>query len=56
MVASHEIEVHSAHGDAFMRFANRPAPANPKTLAIVAVSLVAEINRHPSANDTRNDR
>lgn len=50
---THEIEVHSAYGDAFMRFANRPSPDNPKTSAITAASLMAEVDRRLCALENR---
>ncbi|MCW0001497.1 aspartate dehydrogenase [Pararhizobium sp. YC-54] len=40
---THEINVQSAFGDAYMRFANLPSPHNPKTSAITAESLVAAV-------------
>ena len=42
---THEIEAESALGTAFMRFANRPAPDNPKTSALTAASLAAAVRR-----------
>ncbi len=42
---THEIEVESALGTAFMRFANHPAPGNPKTSALTAASLAAAVRR-----------
>ncbi|RWI31412.1 MAG: DUF108 domain-containing protein [Mesorhizobium sp.] len=42
--------------DPSMRFANRPAPDNPKTSTIATASLVAKINRRLSANDTWSDQ
>jgi aspartate dehydrogenase len=38
---THEIEIESALGSAFMRFANLPAPDNPKTSALTAASIAA---------------
>jgi aspartate dehydrogenase len=43
---THDIEVSSDAGTASMRFANRPSPDNPKTSAIVALSLEAAIRRY----------
>jgi aspartate dehydrogenase len=42
---THEIEAESALGAAFMRFANRPSPENPKTSALTAASLAAAVRR-----------
>ncbi len=42
---THEIEAESGLGTAFMRFANRPAPGNPKTSALTAASLAAAVRR-----------
>jgi aspartate dehydrogenase len=42
---THEIEAQSALGLAFMRFANRPSPDNPKTSALTAASLAATVHR-----------
>jgi aspartate dehydrogenase len=42
---THEIEAESALGMAFMRFANRPSPDNPKTSALTAASLAAAVRR-----------
>jgi aspartate dehydrogenase len=42
---THEIEAESALGSAFMRFANRPSPDNPKTSALTAASLAAAVRR-----------
>jgi aspartate dehydrogenase len=42
---THEIEAESALGTAFMRFANRPSPDNPKTSALTAASLAAAVRR-----------
>ena len=42
---THEIEVESDLGFASMRFANRPAPTNPKTSALTAASLAAAVHR-----------
>ena len=42
---THEIEAESNLGSAWMRFANRPAPANPKTSALTAASLAAAVRR-----------
>src|ERR1700722_5111730 len=42
---THEIEAESALGMAFMRFANRPSPDNPKTSALTAASLAATVRR-----------
>ena len=42
---THEIEAESALGTAFMRFANRPSPDNPKTSALTAASLAATVRR-----------
>jgi len=42
---THEIEAESDLGSAAMRFANRPAPANPKTSALTAASLAAAVRR-----------
>ena len=42
---THEIEAESDLGSASMRFANRPAPANPKTSALTAASLAAAVRR-----------
>jgi aspartate dehydrogenase len=42
---THEIEAESAPGTAFMRFANRPSPDNPKTSALTAASLAAAVRR-----------
>ena len=42
---THEIEAESALGAAFMRFANRPSPDNPKTSALTAASLAATVRR-----------
>lgn len=42
---THEIEAESEFGTAYMRFANRPSPANPKTLALTAASLAAAVRR-----------
>jgi aspartate dehydrogenase len=46
---THDIEVSSEAGTASMRFANRPSPENPKTSAIVALSLEAAVRRHFSS-------
>lgn len=43
---THEIEVESALGTAFMRFANRPAPGNPKTSALTAASIASVVTRY----------
>lgn len=43
---THEIEVRSSFGVAFMRFANLPSPENPKTSAITAASLITEVTRY----------
>ena len=42
---THEIEAESTLGMAFMRFANRPSPDNPKTSALTAASLAAAVRR-----------
>jgi aspartate dehydrogenase len=42
---THEIEAESTLGTAFMRFANRPSPDNPKTSALIAASLAAAVRR-----------
>lgn len=42
---THEITVESAVGSAFLRFANRPSPSNPKTSAITGHSLAAAVCR-----------
>jgi aspartate dehydrogenase len=42
---THEIEAESTLGMAFMRFANRPSPDNPKTSALTAASLAATVRR-----------
>lgn len=42
---THEIEAESEFGTAFMRFANRPSPSNPKTSALTAASLAAAVRR-----------
>jgi aspartate dehydrogenase len=42
---THEIEAESVLGAAFMRFANRPSPDNPKTSALTAASLAAAVRR-----------
>jgi aspartate dehydrogenase len=42
---THEIEVTGAAGDAFLRFANRPSPDNPKTSMITALSLASVVQR-----------
>ena len=42
---THEIEADSGLGTAFMRFANRPSPDNPKTSALTAASLAAAVRR-----------
>lgn len=42
---THEIESESEFGTAFMRFANRPSPSNPKTSALTAASLAAAVRR-----------
>lgn len=42
---THEITVESAVGSAFLRFANRPSPLNPKTSAITGHSLAAAVHR-----------
>ena len=41
----HEIEVVGAAGEAFMRFANKPSPENPKTSLITALSLASVVQR-----------
>lgn len=41
----HEIEVASAAGTASFRFANTPAPDNPKTSAVTAMSMAAALKR-----------
>lgn len=43
---THEIEASSELGTAHLSFVNAPAPANPKTSALTAPSLVAAIRRH----------
>ncbi len=43
---THEIETESALGSAFMRFANLPAPDNPKTSALTAASIAAAVRRY----------
>ncbi|MDR6952997.1 aspartate dehydrogenase [Ancylobacter sp. 3268] len=43
---THEIAVESPAGSALMRFANRPAPDNPKTSLLTALSLAAAVRRH----------
>lgn len=42
---THEVEAASSLGTAFMRFANEPSPANPKTSAVTAASLAAAVRR-----------
>lgn len=42
---THEIEVKSAAGEAFMRFVNAPSPDNPKTSAVTARSLALAVRR-----------
>lgn len=42
---THEIEAESALGTARMSFVNLPSPANPKTSALTAASLIATIRR-----------
>ena len=42
---THEIEVTGAAGEAFLRFANRPSPDNPKTSMITALSLASVVQR-----------
>lgn len=42
---THEIEVDGPLGLAVMRFANRPAPGNPKTSALTAASMMAAARR-----------
>ncbi len=42
---THEIEAESGLGSAYMRFANRPSPSNPKTSALTAASLAATVRR-----------
>lgn len=43
---THEIEVESALGTAFMRFANRASPDNPKTSALTAASIASVVTRY----------
>ncbi|MEH6719946.1 MAG: aspartate dehydrogenase [Aurantimonas endophytica] len=42
---THEIEVTSAAGDAYLRFANKPSPDNPKTSMITALSLASAVQK-----------
>lgn len=42
---THEIEAEGPLGTASLRFANRPAPDNPKTSALTAASLAASVRR-----------
>jgi aspartate dehydrogenase len=42
---THEIEAEGPLGTAHLRFANRPAPDNPKTSALTAASLAATVRR-----------
>lgn len=42
---THEITVTGAAGEAFLRFANRPSPDNPKTSMITALSLASVVQR-----------
>ena len=42
---THEIAVTGAAGDAFLRFANRPSPDNPKTSMITALSLASAVRK-----------
>lgn len=51
---THEIVVNSRFGDAFMRFANQPSPDNPKTSAITAASLLAEIRTRLAGSEGEN--
>ncbi|MCA0848782.1 aspartate dehydrogenase [Salipiger thiooxidans] len=43
---THEIRIEGPLGDSAMRFCNAPDPANPKTSAITAYSLIAATLRH----------
>lgn len=42
---THEIDVTGAAGEAFLRFANKPSPDNPKTSMITALSLASSVQR-----------
>ncbi|MER8710346.1 DUF108 domain-containing protein [Mesorhizobium sp. M1088] len=52
-LSTHELEAKCAYGDAFMRFANRPSPENPKTPAIKAARPMADVERRVAALDLR---
>lgn len=43
---THEIEVESSVGTAFLKFENRPSAMNPKTSAVTALSLLSALRRH----------